>query len=117
MKQIQALLLGLALVCAQAARADGEESASSTPIEQKDALRAIETPTFMKCFATPRGFFYALVSTAALTRAAILGHSAYKNLAIHGSQKAANITLQLTEVLITAYISHRAFKDIHKTCK
>ena len=118
MKNLTLVSLGFLFFTA-AALANDNSTSDNNSVEKDKTTEEVtrETPTLLKCFATPKGFFYMSASIAALFRAGWCTASAYENFTSNTPRKISAISGLLAEVLAMLYLSHRAFKDISKTCR
>ena len=132
MKSMGTLLIGLSLFMIlpiQAAHKKAKK-ADETPQMQEEIQgddenmqtceeRPVETSTFLKCFATPQGFFYATIALIAVTNSVIKGYSAYNTYIESGADpkhRTVFVVSQLSEALLMGYTAHLALNDVSTSC-
>lgn len=133
MKRIGTLLIGLSLFMVlpmQAAKKKAKKADETMQMQeemqgddenmQTCEERPVETSTFLKCFATPQGFFYATIALIATVNGIIKARSAYYNIfgvpAPNLRHNRSHLANHLTEAFIMSYIASLALKDVSTSC-
>ncbi len=119
MKSMGTLLIGLSLFMVLPIQA-AKKTKKADEMTQTQEERPKETSTFLKCFATPQGFFYATIALAAAANSVIKGYAAYYYTFVEPienlQRRRMYTTNQLAEALIMGYITRLALNDVKTSC-